>query len=179
MDSKKPDSHVQPGAQPELTLIVAMDENGVIGVDGGMPWHIPDDLRWFKAQTLDKPILMGRNTFESIGRPLPRRRNMVLTRDPTFAAAGCDTVNSLDAAIEAGRASGAAELMVIGGAQVYALALSRASRLLVTRIEQSYAGDTHFPIVDWGDWENTWEQPVDSTDGQPAYRFMTWQRRSG
>lgn len=171
-------SNTGSSAWPGLTLIVAMDENGVIGAEGGMPWHIPDDLRWFKTQTMDKPILMGRRTYQSIGRPLPRRHNMILSRDPAFTAPGCDTVASLDAAVDAARADGAPELMVIGGAQVYALALERADRLLVTRIEQRYQGDTFFPALDWNDWDNTREQTVPASTGQPAYRFMTWQRRS-
>ena len=163
-------------AAPELTLIVAMDTAGVIGAEGGMPWHIPDDLRWFKAQTRGKPILMGRRTFDSIGRALPQRRNLVLTRDPGFAAPGCERVADLDEAIAAARADGAAELMVIGGAQVYALSLARAHRLLVTHIDGHYAGDTHFPAVDWSAWRLVETQSVAAAGEVPAHRFMTWVR---
>jgi dihydrofolate reductase len=160
-----------------LTLIAAMDRNGLIGAAGGMPWHLPGDLRWFKQQTLAKPILMGRRTFDSIGRALPKRRNLVLTRDADFAAEGVDRVTDVDSAIAIAADDGAAELMVIGGAQVYALTLARASTLLITRIEASYEGDTWFPHIDWAKWELREEQAVAAEGERPAHRFMTWQRR--
>lgn len=166
-----------PPAAFDITLIVAMDAGGVIGADGGMPWHIPGDLRWFKSQTLHKPILMGRRTFEAIGRALPERRNLVLSRDPAFAAAGAERVASLAAAVEIARSDQAGELMVIGGAQVYALALAQASCLQVTRIEAAYQGDTWFPEIDWNDWRLVTEQAVAATTSAPAHRFMTWRRR--
>jgi dihydrofolate reductase len=163
---------------PGLTLIVAMDRNRVIGADGGMPWHIPGDLRWFKQQTLNKPILMGRRTFESIGRPLPRRRNLVLSRHPDkLGSADVEAVSSLDEAIQ--RVADASELMIIGGAQIYQLALPRASRLIVTRIDSNYAGDTFFPEVDWPAWLLVDEIRQTGDDQMPAHRFMTWQRKAG
>lgn len=162
---------------PQLTLIAALDAGGVIGADGGMPWHIPDDLRWFKRHTLDKPILMGRRTYESIGRALPRRRNLVLTRDAAFAVAGCESVASLDDAIAIARDDAAPELMIIGGAQLYALALARASRMHLTHIEARHAGDTFFPAVDWSQWQLVAEEAVAAAGEVPAHRFMTWQRR--
>src|SRR5699024_5501963 len=113
----------------EIALIAALDENGLIGADGGMPWHLPADLRHFKQTTLYKPIVMGRRTFESIGRALPRRRNLVLTHDANFAAEDCERVATLDDARMVAAASGAAQLVVIGGAQVYAAAMSQAQRL--------------------------------------------------
>ncbi|MBS62247.1 dihydrofolate reductase [Salinisphaera sp.] len=164
-------------ADVRLSLIAAMDENGVIGADGGMPWHIPDDLRWFKQQTLNKPILMGRRTYESIGRALPKRRNLVLTRDAGFDAQGVECVADVEQAIGIAAGDGAAELMVIGGAQVYGLTLARATTLQITRIEARYTGDTWFPAIDWDDWQLVYEQRVDATADTPAHRFMTWQRR--
>ncbi|AWN17790.1 dihydrofolate reductase [Salinisphaera sp. LB1] len=163
--------------QPRISLIAAMDVNGVIGARGGMPWHLPEDLRWFKHNTRGKPIVMGRRTFESIGRALPHRRNLVLTRQPGFRAAGVVVVDRLDAALA--QAGDATELMVIGGAQVYALALPQADRLLITRIEAEYAGDTWFPAVDWAHWRLVAEEPRAATDDTPAYRFMTYARIAG
>lgn len=163
--------------QVSLTLIAAMDEAGLIGAHGGMPWHLPGDLRWFKQQTLDKPILMGRRTFESIGRALPRRRNLVLTRDRGLAGDGIETVADVDSAMRLAGEAGASELMVIGGAQVYAATLAQAARLLITRIEARYEGDTWFPEVDWSAWEQVAEQRVAAHEQKPAHRFMTWQRR--
>ncbi|MES1949288.1 dihydrofolate reductase [Salinisphaera sp. S4-8] len=164
-------------ADVRLSLIAAMDQNGVIGADGGMPWHIPGDLRWFKQQTLHKPILMGRRTFESIGRALPKRDNLVLTRDAGFYAEGVQRVGDIDTAIALAAAEGAGELMVIGGAQVYGLTLDRADTLQLTRIEATYRGDTWFPEIDWPQWQRVYEDYVPATADTPAHRFMTWQRR--
>ena len=161
---------------PTLTLIAAMDENRVIGADGGMPWHIPDDLAWFKRQTRGKPILMGRRTYESIGRALPQRRNFVLTRDAGFTAPDVERVADVASAIERAAGDDAAELMVIGGAQVYALTLARASRLLITHIEARYDGDTWFPEIAWADWRLVAEQRVEAEADMPAHRFMTFER---
>jgi dihydrofolate reductase len=155
-----------------------MDQNGVIGAEGGMPWHIPDDLRWFKKQTLNKPILMGRRTFESIGRALPKRRNLVLTRDSDFAADGVERVADVQQAIDIAAADGTAELMVIGGAQIYGLTLERADTLQLTRIDAAYTGDTWFPEIEWDDWQLVYEQCMPAAGDVPAHRFMTWQRRN-
>ena len=176
-ESRLPTESPTNAAGVALTLIAAMDQNGVIGADGGMPWHIPGDLRWFKQQTLNKPILMGRRTFESIGRARPKRRNLVLTRDAAFVADGVQRVGDIDTAISIAARDGAAELMVIGGAQVYTLALERASRLQLTRIESAYEGDTWFPEIDWSAWELVDETAVAASGDTPAHRFMTWQRR--
>ena len=165
-------------ADVRLSLIAAMDQNGVIGAEGGMPWHIPDDLRWFKQQTLNKPILMGRRTFESIGRALLKRRNLVLTRDSNFMADGVERVADVQQAIDIAAADGAAELMVIGGAQIYGLTLERAHTLQLTRIDAAYTGDTWFPEIEWEAWQLVYEQCVPATGDVPAHRFMTWQRRN-
>lgn len=161
----------------EIALIAAMDEDGVIGAAGGMPWHLPADLRFFKRKTLHKPIVMGRRTFAAIGRALPRRRNLVLTRDAGFAAEGCERVASLDAAKKIAAGDGAAQLMVIGGAQVYALALAQAQRLYITRIHARYDGDTWFPAIDWSQWQLVdREDHAAENDAAPAYSFMEWRR---
>ncbi len=134
-----------------ISMIAALADNGVIGIDNRLPWRIPDDLQYFKAQTLGKPILMGRKTFESFGaRPLPGRQNIILTRDPDYSADGITVVHSLDEALSA--AAGAEELMVIGGAQLYAQMLERAQRLYLTYVHASIEGDARFPDFDSGQW---------------------------
>jgi dihydrofolate reductase len=161
---------------PVISLLVAATENGVIGRDNGMPWHLPDDLRRFKALTLGKPVLMGRRTFESIGRPLPGRTNLVLTRDPDWTAPGVIVVRDLDAAI--GAAGAAPELVVAGGAQVYAMALPRASRITLTRIHAVIDGDTRLPDLDPRDWRETARELHPSDARHPyAMSFVTLERR--
>lgn len=137
-------------ARPRVSLIVAIASNGVIGRDNALPWHLPEDLRRFKALTIDKPILMGRKTFESIGRPLPRRRNLVLTTRANNFPEGVYAVNSLVEAIENCRDD--AELVVIGGAAVYAAALPLASRIYRTRVEADVEGDVRFPDIEAATW---------------------------
>ena len=133
-----------------LSLIVAMDEDRTIGKDGGMPWHLPADLKHFKRTTLGKPVIMGRRTFESIGRPLPDRRNIVLTRGG-FQAEGVETANSLEEALE--MTETAEETVIIGGADVFERALPKADRIYLTRVHGHFEGDTHFPPFDHNDWE--------------------------
>ena len=161
-----------PGAarqsRPRLTLIVARGRNGVIGRGGGMPWHLPEDLKFFRATTTGHPILMGRTTHESIGRPLPGRRNLVLSRDPGYAAPGCETVASLADALA--RCEGCPELFVIGGAQVYALALPQVDRMIVTEIDAEFDGDVCFPAVDPAAWVERRREPGPSVPGR-GYSF--------
>lgn len=135
---------------PPVALVVAMAENGVIGNANRLPWHLPADLKHFKAVTMGKPMLMGRKTFQSIGKALPGRRSLVLTRDRSFAADGIELVHSVDEAIRV--AGEAQELMVIGGADVYRSVLPLASRIYLTRVHAAVAGDTRFPAVDWDAW---------------------------
>ena len=133
-----------------ISLIAALDRNRAIGRDGAMPWHLPDDLKRFKALTLGKPVLMGRKTARAIGRALPGRRNLVLTRSAIAPFAEQESVASLDAAIAA---AGDAELFVIGGGEVYALALPHATRLHLTRVDcAAENADAFFPDVDWSRW---------------------------
>jgi dihydrofolate reductase len=165
------------GTGPVVSLLVAATENGVIGRDNGMPWHLPDDLKHFKSLTLGKPVLMGRRTFDSIGRPLPGRTNLVLTRATDWAVPGATAVPDLDAALRI--AGAAAELVVAGGAQVYALALPRASRIYLTRIHAVIEGDTRLPDLDLSCWHETANalHPVDARHAF-AMSFITLERRS-
>jgi len=133
-----------------MTLIAAMGENRVIGKDGQLPWQLPADLKHFKAQTIGKPILMGRKTYESIGRPLPARRNIVLTRNRQFSVEGVDVIYALEELEE--RVSHDSETMVIGGAQIYEQCLETASRIILTVVHGNFEGDTFFPIIDPNAW---------------------------
>ncbi len=137
--------------QPLLCLVVAVADNGVIGHGNALPWHLPADLAHFRRLTLDKTILMGRRTWESLPGPLPRRRHLVLTWDPAFRAAGAIPVGSLAQAIAA--AMGEAQLMIVGGASVYAQTLPQADRLYLTRVHARPAGDTRFPAWTPAAWE--------------------------
>ena len=130
-----------------------MARNRVIGRDNGLPWRLPEDLKRFKATTMGKPILMGRKTFESIGNPLPGRRNIVLTRDRKWKAHGVDVVASVDDALAL--SSGSPELAVIGGAEIYRLTLPLANRIHLTRVEADVPGDTLFPDLDPTQWIET------------------------
>lgn len=122
----------------------------MIGVDGALPWRLSDDLRRFKAVTLGKPVVMGRKTFESIGRPLPGRHNVVLTRNRDFVAAGCTIVTSADEALAV--TADAEEVMIIGGGQVYTMFLARADRVYLTRVHTEVAGDARFPVLSAAEW---------------------------
>lgn len=134
----------------KLSIIVAVARNGVIGRGNALPWHLPADLKHFKTVTMGKPVIMGRKTYESIGRPLPGRRNLVVTRNAGFSAPGCEVLSSLDAALAECVTS--EEVFVIGGAQLYADALAKADRLYVTRVVADIEGDTFFPPFDAAQW---------------------------
>lgn len=133
-----------------VAMIVAADRNGVIGVDGGLPWRLPDDLRWFRRMTLGKPVIMGRKTHVSIGQPLPGRHNIVLSRDPAYVAAGCTVVDSVLAALTA--AGEVEEAVVIGGAAIYALFWPYYSRIYLTEVDAVVAGDTWLPPFERAAW---------------------------
>jgi dihydrofolate reductase len=144
-----------------IALVVAVADNGVIGRAGTLPWHLPDDLKHFKAVTMGKPVLMGRRTFESIGKALPGRRNLVLSRKHAVDIAGVKTVHSLEEALVC--AGDAGELCVIGGAEVYAAALPVADRVYLTQVHAQVEGDTYFPLAklsSWTEMEHT-EHPAD------------------
>lgn len=133
-----------------ISLIVAMDEDRTIGKEGGMPWHLPADLKHFKRTTTGKPLIMGRRTYESIGKPLPDRRNIVLSRGG-FRAEGVEIAGSFDEALELVKKE--EEVMIIGGADVFERALPKADRIYLTRVHGHFEGDTHFPPFDHNDWE--------------------------
>lgn len=164
----------------KLCLIVAVSRNGVIGRDNQLPWHLPEDLKFFKSVTMGKPILMGRKTFESIGRPLPGRTNIVISRDPQWHSAGVEVAQSLEAALQLGReachAAGAEEIMVIGGEQIYRMALPLADRLYLTQVDAEIEGDAYFPVVDFDDWQQVSEALPEAYDDH-SYRFLTQDRR--
>ncbi|MGB6452766.1 MAG: dihydrofolate reductase [Steroidobacteraceae bacterium] len=172
-------------ARPLISLLVAMAENGVIGRDNGMPWHLPDDLKRFKSLTIGKPMLMGRKTFDSIGKPLPGRTSLVLTRSRDWSAPGAVVVHSLDEAVEragqlpveragggpVSQVDGLPELVCVGGAEVYRLALPRARRIYLTRVLGSMEGDTVFPPLDERAWRETRREPHPA-DARHAYPMV-------
>jgi dihydrofolate reductase len=133
-----------------ISIIVAMDKKGVIGLEGDLPWRLSADLQHFKAITMGKPLIMGRKTHESIGRPLPGRKNIVLTRANDFDAEGCTIVHSLDDAFQA--AGDVDEVMIMGGSGIYDQALARAERLYLTEVHADVSGDVYFPEFDKGKW---------------------------
>jgi dihydrofolate reductase len=158
-----------------VSLIAAVAENGVIGRNNDLPWRLPADLRRFRRLTLGHPVLLGRRNYESIGRPLPGRTNIVLTRRAGYAAPGCTVVHSLDEALAA--AAGADEVFVAGGAEIYAQALERAQRFYLTRVHAEVPGDTRFPEVDWSRWRETArERHEPDAEHAYAYSFITLER---
>ncbi len=159
-----------------LTLIAAVARNGVIGIGNRLPWHLPADLRHFKALTTGHAVIMGRKTWESLPetfRPLPGRQNIVVTRNADFRAAGATVVNSLPAAIAAADGD---EAFVIGGAELYAAALPLADRLQLTEIAAAFDGDTHFPVIDPQQWREAARETGQHEAGL-GYAFVTYQRR--
>ena len=162
-------------AAPTITLILARADNGVIGRDGKLPWHLPADLKRFKALTLGTPMIMGRRTFESLPGLLPGRRHIVLTRDPSWEAPGAETASSPDGAIAL--AGDAPAISIIGGAEVFALFLPRASRIELTEVHADTEGDTAMPDPRGPDWQETACLAHEAEGDRPAYSFITLQRR--
>jgi len=138
------------------SMIVAMAENRVIGINNKLPWYLPNDLKYFKQVTMGKPILMGRKTFESIGKPLPGRANIVITRNETWSAEGVRIVHSIDQAVSLATSicdiDGQSELMVIGGDQIYQTSLPEIDRIYLTQVHAEVKGDAFFPELDWSEW---------------------------
>lgn len=159
-----------------ISMIWAMDANDIIGKDNDLPWHLPRDFAYFKEQTLGKRMLMGRKTWESLGgKPLKGRTSIVLTRDTGFQPAGAEVIHSLEEALAEGQKEG--ELMIIGGAEIYRMMLPYADKLLVTRIEEEFAGDTKFPEVRWDEWEEVSNTKGIRDEQNPYdYRFYVYQR---
>ncbi|MDT8896548.1 dihydrofolate reductase [Halomonas sp. I1] len=164
-----------------VAMIAAMSSNRVIGVDNQLPWYLPEDLKFFKRMTQAKPLVMGRKTFASIGRPLPGRLNIVVTRDTGFQPEGVrvchDLASALTLADQQATIDGVDEIMVMGGAQIYAQALAHASRLYLTEVAVELDGDVHFPVLDMAEWEEQQRVPGSPGDGQPAYDFVSYRRR--
>lgn len=166
-------------AMRSIVLVVARARNGVIGAEGAMPWHLPGDLRRFKAITVGKPVVMGRKTFESIGRPLPGRHNIVLTRDAAWRAEGVSIAANLAEAIAAAgmepRTFG--EIMIIGGGAIYAQALPLAERVELTEIDLAPEGDTFFPQLAADQWSEVARLHQPAEAGRPAHDFVTLVRK--
>lgn len=156
---------------PTLSAIVAMSTNRVIGNQNKLPWHLPADLKHFKALTTGHTIIMGRKTHESIGKPLPNRANIVLTRDPHYKAPGCEVVTSIDDALAAHAQE--TEIFIIGGAEIYKQLLPATHRLYLTLIHHEFAGDAHFPSLEKTWQETTREDHPADTDNAYAFSFIT------
>lgn len=159
-----------------ISLIAALDNNGVIGDGGDIPWRLPADLKYFKRVTMGKPLIMGRKTYESIGQPLPGRKNIVLTRQRDYDATGCTIVHSVEEALAA--AGNAEEVMVAGGGSVYRQFLPRADRLYLTFVDTEADGDTTFPPFDPAKWRLVFEEAHPADEDNPfAYRFTIFEKR--
>lgn len=161
-----------------ISLIWAMDDNRLIGQDNRLPWKLPADMKWFRQNTLGKPIIMGRKTYQSFGsKPLPERTNIVITRDPDYQSEGAVIVHSIEEAIQ--QANNAPELMVIGGATLYEQMLAQADRLYVTRVLGQFEGDAWFPAYNEAEWREieTLEHPADERNAH-ACRFTRYERKN-
>lgn len=162
---------------PRLSIVVAMAENRCIGRAGAMPWHLPADLKRFKRVTMGHPMIMGRKTFQSIGRVLPGRPNIVVTRDRGFRAEGAEIVHSFEDALAAAAAHGTGEVMVIGGADLFARALPLADRLDICHVHADVPGDVFFPDFDPSHWRETFrEYHGPDQDGGLAFSFVVYER---
>ncbi|HFQ93832.1 MAG TPA: dihydrofolate reductase [Anaerolineae bacterium] len=164
---------------PTISLIAAMDRNRLIGAAGRIPWHLPDDMRWFVEQTMGKPVIMGRKTYDSIPprfKPLKGRHNIILTRQPDYAAAGCTVVHSPEAALAA--AGDAPEIIIGGGAALYRHFLPQAGRLYLTLVDGEFSGDVYFPPYDPAAWQETFRQPHPADDRHPPpFTWLILERR--
>ncbi|MGE7673321.1 dihydrofolate reductase [Lysinibacillus sp. NPDC094403] len=157
-----------------ISLIVAHDNNYVIGYENGMPWHLPGDLKYFKEKTMGKPMIMGRKTFESIGRPLPGRRNIVITRDENYQADGIEVVTSLEGALAL--AGDVPEIMIIGGEQIFRLSMDIADCLYITKINHAFNGDTYFPKYEEDYVQVSSDEPVTAPEGY-TFQYQIFERK--
>lgn len=171
-----------PSASPAIALVVAVAENGVIGADGGLPWRLPTDLKHFKAVTMGGPVIMGRKTWDSIGKALPGRHNIVVTRNAHLRFEGADTADSLERAIsmaQSGLDNAASETFVIGGGAIFDEVMPLADRLYVTHVRQQVEGDTYFPTIDEAVWEAVEAViPQRSERDSADMEFVTYERRN-
>lgn len=162
-----------------VSIVAAVARNGVIGAEGDMPWRLPSDLKRFRALTMGKPVVMGRRTFETLGRPLTGRTNIVVTRDRAYRAEGASVVHSLEEALNTavGAPGGREEIMVIGGGEIYAQAMDRAATLYITHIDAEPAGDTRFPAIEPRLWRVVAEEPIGRGEKDTAeMRFVVYRR---
>lgn len=162
-----------------LSLLLAASENNVIGKDNRLPWHLPQDLKYFKNLTWGLPILMGRKTFDSIGKPLPGRKSVVITRQTGWRHEGVEVVHSIGDAIKAAEAYGAREIFVIGGAEIFNTALPVAERIYLTRIHHSFDGDVFFPKISSDEWNLVSNRDCVADDKNPYnHSYQVWDRRT-
>ena len=169
-------------AGKKIVLVAAIGENGVIGREGQLPWRLKSDLRHFRALSLDKPVVMGRKTFESIGKPLDRRTNIVLTRDPEFSAEGIEKAASFEAALDLAckdaERRGVDEIMVVGGSDVFAKAMPLADQLEITHVDMAPEGDAYFPAIDPKIWRAEKREPREAgPDDDAGFACVTYLRR--
>ncbi|WP_374591691.1 dihydrofolate reductase [Novosphingobium sp.] len=162
--------------RPEIVLVVAVADNGVMGADGGMPWHLSADFRRVKALTMGKPLVMGRKTFDSLPGILPGRRHIVITRDAGWQADGAERADSLEQALDLANAP---QIIVFGGAQIYAQALPMADRIEWTEVHARPDGDTYFPDFDRSEWTETFRESHPADSQSPAFDFVTLLRKPG
>ena len=160
-----------------LSIIVAMDENRLIGAGNALPWHLPADLAFFRRTTLGKPVIMGRKTHQSIGRPLPGRRNIVVSRNARLETPGCELADGLEAALALCR--GDDEAMLIGGAELYRQGLPLASRMYITLIHACFSGDAWFPAFDASQWRIEWQRDFDADEANSSPYSLLCYTRSG
>lgn len=166
----------------KIALVVAAADNRCIGINNALPWHLPEDLKFFKRTTMGKPIIMGRLTFESIGRPLPGRTNIVISNNKNYAHDGIKVANSLEEALNIAaaitQADGVDEVMVIGGAGIYQLSLPHADRLYYTRVHARVNGDAFFPEINWSEWQLLSQEDHRAAGNNPYdYSFLLYEKR--
>lgn len=162
-----------------ISAIVAVANNRVIGKDNNIPWYLPTDLKYFKKMTLDHHVIMGRKSFESIGNPLPKRTNIIITRNPFFIASNCLVTRSVEEALAIAKSHGEEEVFIIGGAQIYALSEKYWDRLYLTEIDLEADGDILFPDIDFEDWKLVSEDPHKADDkNEYDYNFKIFERKS-
>lgn len=161
-----------------ISLIWAMDENRVIGKDNQLPWHLPEDLKFFKRTTMGYPIAMGRKTYDSIGRPLPGRENIIVTRNQEYVNEGCTVFHSVEELIGYSQKLVNEEIFVIGGAEIFKAVFSFADRLYITKINHSFTGDTYFPEIDMDEWQVISSEPGMKDERNPYdYEFFIYERK--
>lgn len=162
----------------KISLISAVAQNGVIGKENDLPWYLPDDFAYFKRKTSQHPIIMGRKSLDALGKPLPNRTNIVLTRNPDFQFEGVTVLHTLDDAIAAAKAVNDQEIFVIGGSEIYAMALPVATTLYLTEIHKAYDGDASFPAFNKADWIETSRQDHPADDRhETSFDFVVYERK--